>query len=492
MLERIENEKLKSRVASPEEAAQLIANGMTVAFSGYTACGYPKAIGTELVRRRQRGEELKINLVTGAQIGAEVFDELAEAEVLSSVTPLIGSKSLASQINSGRVRYVEQQMSKLPRLLRSGSLGCIDVAVVEALAITKEGWIIPTNSAGMAPNFLEAAKAVIVEINMAQPLELRGLHDIYLPAPPPLTEPIPLKTVGQRIGEPFIRVNPEKIKFIIKTDIVEDSPDTSAGSSSPITDNLMNFLELESKRNWNGRLFPFQTGFGHITNTLLLALGQSKFSDLEFFCGGVSEAHVKLMAAGKVKAVSTGSLKLSPLVREKLRTEAEMFSDLLILRNTEVANGLETVARLGVVAINTGVEVDIYGNVNSSHIAGSKIVNGLGGGANFAQSSLLSIVVQPSIAKGGDISSIVPMVSHHDIIEHDVDVLITENGVADLRGKDEKERAELIIEHCAHESYREALRQYLTSAGKGHHPVNLSEALSWHERLLSTGSMKSN
>ena len=252
----------------------------------------------------------------------------------------------------------------------------------------------------------------------------------------------------------------------------------------------MNFLELESKRNWGGRMFPLQTGFGNVTTTLLLALGDSRFTDLEFFCGGVSEAHVKLMRSGKVRAVSTGSLKLSPLVRELLRTEPAMFRELMVLRNTEICNGLETVSRLGVVAINTGVEVDIYGNVNSSHIAGSKVVNGLGGGANFAQSSLLSIVVQPSIAKGGAISSIVPMVSHHDIGEHDVDVLITENGVADLRGKDDRERANLIIENCAHETYRDDLKRHLVKAGGGHHPVALTDAVAWHERLLQTGSMR--
>ena len=490
MLDRIEHKGLRDRAASVEEAGQLIRNGMTVAFSGYTACGYPKKIGSELARRKKEGEDLGINLVAGAQIGTEVFEELAEAGVLNRVAPLIGSKTLAAQINAGKVHYVEQQMSKLPRLLRSGAFGKIDVAVVEALAVTPEGWIIPTNSVGMTPNFLETAEAIIVEINLAQPAELRGLHDVFLPAPPPATKPIPLTGVAQRIGEPFIKVDPAKIRFIVETNVIEDSPDTSADGASPITDNLMNFLELESKRNWGGRMFPLQTGFGNVTNTLLLALGDSRFTDLEFFCGGVSEAHVKLMRSGKVRAVSTGSLKLSPLVRKLLRTEPAMFRELMVLRNTEICNGLETVSRLGVVAINTGVEVDVYGNVNSSHIAGSKVVNGLGGGANFAQSSLLSIVVQPSIAKGGAISSIVPMVSHHDIGEHDVDVLITENGVADLRGKDDRERANLIIENCTHESYRDDLKRYLAKAGGGHHPVALTDAVAWHERLLQTGSMR--
>lgn len=491
--DRIEMSGLRDRIAAPEEAAGLIKDGMTVAFSGYTACGYPKLIGSELARRRRSGEKFQISLTAGAQIGPEVYDELADAEVLRRVSPLIGSKTLASAVNSGRVAYVEQQMSKLPRLLRSGAFGPIDVAVIEALAITDQGCIIPTNSVGMTPLFAAAAKNVIVEINLAQPVELRGLHDVYLPASPPATKPIPLTKTNERIGEPFVRIDPAKIKYIVESEVIEDSIDGSAAGVNPaITANLMNFLELESKRNWGGRLFPIQTGFGNMTNALLQTLGQSAFTDLEFFCGGVSEAHIRLMTQGKIKGLSAGSLKLSPLVREALRANQELFREKLALRNTEVCNGLETVARLGVVAINTGVEADIYGNVNSSHIAGSKVVNGLGGGANFAQSSLLSIVVQPSATKNGDISSIVPMVSHHDIIEHDVDVLVTENGVADLRGLDDLERAEMIISRCAHESYREPLRKYLTAAVKngGHHPVDLQEALSWHRRLKTTGSMR--
>ncbi|MDL2259492.1 hypothetical protein LJB99_01250 [Deltaproteobacteria bacterium OttesenSCG-928-K17] len=491
--DRIEKAALRNRIVAAAEAAGLIKNAMTVAFSGYTACGYPKLIGSELARRKKGGEDLKINLTAGAQIGPEVFDELAEADVLNRVSPLIGSKTLAAAVNAGRVRYVEQQMSKLPRLLRSGALGEIDVAVVEAVAVTKDGFIVPSNSVGMTPNFVNAAKEIIVEINLAQPIELCGLHDVYLPAPPPNTRPIPLTRVGERIGEPFIRLDPAKIKYIVESNTVEDSIDgSSAGVNPAITANLMNFLELEFKRNWGGRLFPIQTGFGNMTNALLAALGESAFTDLEFFCGGVSEAHIRLMAQGKIKSLSAGSLKLSPMVRETLKSKPELFREMFVLRNTEVCNGLETVGRLGVVAVNTGVEIDIYGNVNSSHIAGSKVVNGLGGGANFAQSSLLSIVVQPSVTKNGDISSIVPMVSHHDIIEHDVDVIVTENGVADLRGLDDVERAELIISRCAHETYREELRKYLASAAKngGHHPLCLDEALSWHSRLKNSGSMR--
>ncbi|MCL2001538.1 MAG: hypothetical protein FWG74_08900 [Planctomycetes bacterium] len=493
--DKIEGKTMRDRIAPAETAAGIIKDGMTVFFSGYTACGYPKLIGGELVRRKKAGEKLKISLTAGAQVGQDVSEALAEADLLDRCTPLIESKTLARRANAGQVHYVEQQMAKLPRLLRSGKLGHIDVAVVEAIGVTADGGVIPSNSVGMTPAFLEAADQVIVELNLAQPEALRGLHDVYLPAAPPNARPIPLISVKERIGVPYIKVDPAKIRYIVESNVVEEESTEAPKDSffKSITDNLLGFLEHEAKRNWRGRLFPIQTGFGNLTNAFLIALGESRFSDLEFFCGGVSEGHVRLMERGKVKAVSAGSLKLSPHVAEKLRSDPKLFHDLMVLRNTEICNGAETVSRLGVIAINTGIEVDIYGNLNASHITGSRVVNGLGGGANFAQNALLSVVVIPSAAKGGDISSVVPMVSHHDIIEHDVDVLITENGIADLRGLDELERARAIIDTCAHPSYRDALNQYLqkaVAAGGGHHPVCLPEALHWHERLRETGSMR--
>jgi succinyl-CoA:acetate CoA-transferase len=89
----------------------------------------------------------------------------------------------------------------------------------------------------------------------------------------------------------------------------------------------------------------------------------------------------------------------------------------------------------------------------------------------------------PSTAKGGAISCIVPMVSHVDHTEHDVHVIVTEQGLADLRGLPPRRRAQKIIDHCAHPDYRPALQDYLdravATAGVGKHtPHLLAEARS--------------
>jgi succinyl-CoA:acetate CoA-transferase len=148
---------------------------------------------------------------------------------------------------------------------------------------------------------------------------------------------------------------------------------------------------------------------------------------------------------------------------------------------------------LGVIAMNAMIEADIYGNVNSSHIMGSSIMNGIGGSGDFARNAYLSIFMAPSLAKGGKISCIVPMVSHHDHTEHDVQVIVTEHGLADLRGLAPTQRAERIVQQCAHPNFRPALRDYMARAkrsGTGlHTPHLLDEALSWHSRYVKTGQM---
>ena len=102
------------------------------------------------------------------------------------------------------------------------------------------------------------------------------------------------------------------------------------------------------------------------------------------------------------------------------------------------------------------------------------------------------MVLIPSIAKGGAISNIVPMVSHQDISEHDVDVVVTENGVADLRGLDDGERADAIIAACASDTYRSQLTAYLQTARRqagGHHPQLPETAFGWYSRLEDEGTM---
>lgn len=486
MESRIRCAALRSRIVAGAEAAAMISSGSTVAVGGYTSCGYPKVVVQELVARKNAGEELFLSIVSGAN-DSFIDTPLAQAGIITRRAPMIESKALAAQVNKGEVEYCEQQMSKMPRLLRDEAFGHIDVAVVEAVAITEEGDIVPTSSVGMVPNLIDAADKVIVEINMAMPAELEGMHDVYRVS----GQPIPLTSCGQRIGDPFIRCGADKICAIVRSDMPDELASIAPANQSQIkiSENLLSFLEDEMHRRGRKTLPPVQTGFGNLAAEIVSELGNSPFRDLEFFAGYAQEANVRLAAEGKVKAISCGSLQMTPGVMELLKNDRSL-RDRILIRNGEISNCAEVISRLGPITIASGIEMDIYGNVNSSHISGSKVVNGLGGGANFAENAGLSVLMIVSETKGGAISAIVPMVSHQDISEHDIDVVITENGVADLRGKSDVERAEAIINNCAG-TYKAQLLDYFNRAraAGGHHPVLLDEALSWHLRLKKTGTM---
>jgi succinyl-CoA:acetate CoA-transferase len=97
------------------------------------------------------------------------------------------------------------------------------------------------------------------------------------------------------------------------------------------------------------------------------------------------------------------------------------------------------------------------------------------------------------VAKDGKISCIVPMCSHVDHTEHDTQIIVTEQGLADLRGLSPKQRAKVIIDQCAHPDYRPMLHDYFDRArqqGAQHTPHLLTEALSWHQRFVDTGDMR--
>jgi succinyl-CoA:acetate CoA-transferase len=471
-----------------------IQDGMTLALGGFTPAGYPKVIPGELVKRKAAGEALTLNLITSANVGAEIEADMGRAGIIARTMPLQGGGELGALINRGKVHYVEAPLHKTPRLVQTGVGGKIDVAVIEAVAVTEEGYIVPSFSVGLAPHFAKLADTVIVELNCAQPEALQGIHDIYLPALPPNRQPIPLTHTNQRIGEPFIRVNPDKIKYIVES----NQPDTpiNFAEASPVSrqiaNHLLNFLELEAKNRLGNRLLPIQSGMGNLANNLVREFKQLKFNDLEFYCGILQEANIELIVAGKVKAASGNALSPSPKVMEIIRKDGDLLKQIMVLRPTDITNNAEIIDRLGVIALNNAIEIDIYGNANTTHVMGSQVVTGIGGGGAFTQNAYLSVMLLPSEMKGGAISTIVPMLPNTDISEHDIDVIITENGVADLRGKDPLERANAIINNCAG-SYKQQLKQYLAKSiaqTGGHQPQLLSEAFAWHLRLKATGTMK--
>lgn len=480
---------------SSEQASLLIKDGMTVGLSGFTRSGDAKVVPLALADRVQKsGEQLKINLITGASIGDEVDGVLAEAGLIHKRLPFQNERKMRGKINAGELLFIDQHLSHTAEQVRSGFLPPIDVAILEIVAITEEGFIIPSTSVGNSSIFAELAGQIILELNVAQPLGLEGLHDIYEPGQRGQRQPIPMTSVEQRIGTPYIKIDPDKVAAVV---ITEKSDSTSAikapdEETEVMAGHLIDFFEQEVKKGRLPRsLAPLQSGIGSVANAVLHGFLKSDCTDLEVYSEVLQDAVFDLMDAGKVKFASACSITLSPERAADVIPNIDKYRDRILLRPQEISNHPEIIRRLGLICINTAIECDIYGNVNSTHVMGTNMMNGIGGSGDFARNALLGVFVTKSTAKDGKISSIVPFVSHVDHTEHDVDLIVTEQGLADLRGLAPRERAKVVINNCAHPLYKDALLDYYNAAVKrgGHTPHLLEEALGWHANYLQTGSM---
>ncbi|NLY79071.1 MAG: acetyl-CoA hydrolase/transferase family protein [Lysinibacillus sp.] len=488
--------QLRNLVVSADEAAALIPDGSVVGMSGFTRAGDAKVIPLALAERAKK-EKFKIDVYTGASLGPELDQVLAESGAIRKRGPYQGERAMRNLINSGQVLYVDAHLSHNAELVRQGIIGPIKYAVIEACAITEDGLLIPTTSVGNSPIFAQYAENIIVELNISHPETMIGLHDIYVPGPQGDREPIPITNANQRIGEIGIKVDPEKIKAIV----ISEEPDAPSLIVDPdeetqrMADILLDFFRSEIKAGrLTNKLMPIQSGVGSVANAVLDGFKDSEFEDLQVYSECLQDAVFNLIDAGKVNFASATSITLTEELQKRVYGNLEKYVDKVVLRPQEITNHPEVVRRLGLISINAALEVDIYGNVNSTHVSGTNMMNGIGGSGDFARNARLGIFVTKSYAKGGAISSIVPMVSHVDHTEHDVDVIVTEQGIADLRGLAPKERAELIIENCVHPDFKDQLRDYykraVESTGNAQTPHILEEALSWHINLAKNKTMK--
>ena len=491
--DRIRMPALRQKITSAAAAAEWISDGMTIGMSGFTRAGDAKVVPLALAERARR-EHLKITLMTGASLGNDVDKTLTEAGALARRMPFQSDPVLRAAINRGEVMFIDQHLSETVELLRTRQIAPIDIAIIEAVAITETGAIVPTTSIGNSASFAILADKVIVEINLAQPLALEGLHDIHIPKHRPRREPIPLMSPSDRIGTFAIEIPPEKIVAIVVTQKGDSAsnilpPDAETAA---IAGHLIDFFKAEIMAGrLTENLMPLQAGIGTIANAVMTGFIDSPFKHMTMYSEVLQDSTFDLFDAGKLDFASGSSITLSPAKSKQVLQDIEKYKDRLILRPQEMSNHPELIRRLGIIALNTALEADIYGNVNSTHVMGTDMMNGIGGSGDFARNAYLSIFATKSTAKGGKISSIVPMVAHVDHTEHDVDILVTEVGLADLRGLAPRERAQVIVNNCVAEPYRTMLLNYINEANQlgGHTPHVLAQALSWHINYKTLGTM---
>ena len=501
-LSRIQHEGLRSKIMSAEAAAALIQPGFNVGMSGFTGAGYPKAVPLALAQRieaaHEAGEAFRIGLWTGASTAPELDGALAKVGGIDLRLPYQSDPTTRARINSGQMRYVDMHLSHVGQFVLFGYLGHLNVAVIEVAGILPNGRLIPTTSVGNNKTWVDQADHIILEVNSWQSMALEGMHDIYYGTRrPPHRQPIMLTQPNDRIGEPYLRCDLSKVIAVVPTNASDRNTPFSPPdeNSRQIAAHIIEFLDHEVRM---GRLppnlLPLQSGVGNIANAVLAGLNEDEsFDGMTAFTEVLQDGMLEMLKSGKLRFASATALSLSPEATRYFNEHIEEFRGRVLLRPQEISNHPELIRRMGVISMNAMIEADLYGNVNSTHVMGSAIMNGIGGSGDFARNAYLSIFMSPSTAKGGSISCITPMVSHVDHTEHDVQVIVTERGLADLRGMAPVQRARTIIDRCAHPSYHDALLDYLERSRAGalgqHTPHLLNESLSWHQRYLDTGSM---
>ena len=483
-------------ILTAAEAACYINDGDGVGISGFTLSGTPKTVLPEVAKRAEEahvaGKPFKINLYTGASTGDAIDGMLTRAKALNFRAPFISNPTVREGINNNEIVYNDLHLSLMAQDLRYGYLGKVDVAILEAIDITPDGKVYLTTAGGIGQTVANLADRIIIERNTFH--HTMGLHDVYEPQDPPYRKEIPIYNAGDRIGKPYVQVDPKKVVGIVEVCLPNEQ--VVFKELDPVTrkigENVVNFILNDIKRGIIPATgLPIQSGIGNVANAVLKALGDSnELPPLDLYSEVLQDSVINLMECGRVKAGSTCSLSLSQECLQHVYDNLDFFRDRLILRPSEISNHPEVIRRLGLIAMNTAITVDLTGCVNSSHLWGTNIMNGIGGSGDFARNAYVSIFSCPSTQKGGTVSSIVPMVTHVDHTEHDVRVVVTEWGVADRRGKGPEERARLLIENCAHPEYRNFLWDYLKISRKGHLSHNLAAAFAMHTAYEREGDMR--
>jgi succinyl-CoA:acetate CoA-transferase len=451
------------------------------------------------VDERLKGKPFKFNALSGASTGPELDQVLGLTEAVSFRFPYQGDAVMREKINAGIVEYQDMHLSHAGTLVRYGFYGKVDFAVIEVTKIREDGSLVFASSVGANTIYLDMAEKVILEVNSWQDERLEGMHDIIgdVGAKPGERKAIPIFHADDRAGSKYYNLDVSKVVAVVETNIADRNAPFKAPEEvhKKIAQNILDFFDGEVKAGRMPKsLLPLQSGVGNIANAVLVGLNEGHFENMLSYTEVIQDGMLDLLDSGKLRCASATAFSVSPEGQVRFNKNIDRYRNQIILRPQDISNNPEVIRRIGCIAMNGFVEADIYGHVNSTHIVGKGIENGIGGSGDFARNSAYTIFMSPATAKDGKISAIVPFVTHVDHTEHDVSGMVTEYGFADLRGKSPKQKAKEVIEKCAAPEYRPILwdyykRAYAANQGR-QSPHLLDEAFSFHTRFLKSGDMR--
>jgi acyl-CoA hydrolase len=490
---RVKDVDLLDKVMDAEDAVKkFVVGSKAIAISGMTGTGYPKVVPRAMSEYVERtGEKFDVVVYGAGTVGVDLEEYLSRIGVRRRFPIGASAEVTRKLVNSREFEAYDMWLTEYSRWLRDDVLtrrfGGIDIAIVEATGVTEEGLVLGT-SVDASPVFIEKARGVIVELSLVKPYML-GLHDIYVPK---INEVIPVRSVLDRIGDRVVKIPKSKVVAIVPSTI-----DDQRGAYSPggdidrrVVENIVDFLSKEASEDPNLRTgyVTLQPAAGPIASLLADRIHEIGFS-LSIW-GEVASVRWLKTLNGNVKAISGSAIYTLPgdeKLREEFYENIDEFKDRVVLRPQAISNSPEIISRFYHINVQQAIEVDVYGQVNITYI-GDRFIVGVGGSGDHAKASYITIVALPSIT-GSGLPRIVPLVYHVDLVDHDVDVIVTDQGWADLRGLSPLEKARAIIERCAHPSYKDILWDYLETVVKktGHRPVDLRKAVEFREKFFTSG-----
>jgi acyl-CoA hydrolase len=490
---RIKDVDLLDKVMDAEDAVKKFVTGSkAIAISGMTGTGYPKVVPRAMSEYVERaGEKFDVVVYGAGTVGVDLEEYLSRIGIRRRFPIGASAEVTRKLVNSREFEAYDMWLTEYSRWLRDDVLtrrfSGIDIAIVEATGVTEEGLVLGT-SVDASPVFIEKARGVIVELSLVKPYML-GLHDIYVPK---INEVIPVRSVLDRIGDRVVKIPKSKVMAVVPSTI-----DDQRGAYSPggdidrrVVENIVDFLSKEANEDPNLRTdyVTLQPAAGPIASLLADRIHEIGFS-LSIW-GEIASVRWLKTLNGNVKAISGSAIYTLPgdeRLREEFYENIDEFKDKVVLRPQAISNSPEIISRFYHINVQQAIEVDVYGQVNITYI-GDRFIVGVGGSGDHAKASYITIVALPSIT-GSGLPRVVPLVYHVDLVDHDVDIIVTDQGWADLRGLSPLEKARAIIEECAHPSYKDMLWDYLETVVKktGHRPVDLRKAMEFREKLFTSG-----
>lgn len=416
----------RARRGSAHDALHHLRNGDFIIVP--TGVGEPPALLAALSEQRRQFRDIKVSQILAVQ--PHGYFDPATAEHVRHVAFFFGGASRPGA-QGGWGDFIPNHFSEIPRLIRQG-LQAADVVFAMASPMDEHGYF----SIGLSPDYTMAAiakaRAVVLEVNPNVPFAFGACHVHVSQVAAVVETEAPIKEVG------LPQVGP--VQQAIGAFVAERIEDGST----------------------------LQIGYGGIPDAVVMQLSHKR--DLGIHTEMIGDGILTLLESGAVtnrrksfmpgKMVATFALGSAKLYRFMHRNPG------LEMHPVDFTNDPYSAARNDkLVSINATLQVDLLGQCGSESM-GTVAYSGTGGQADFVRAANRSeggqsFIVLPSTAKGDSISRIAPVLSpgtHVSTGKNDVDHVVTEYGVARLRGLSAKQRAAALIA-IAHPKFRAELTE---------------------------------